>query len=1002
VQGDDPAVILGKLESNGRVFLVSPSGIYFGPDSQVHVGALIASTLDLGGEDFLQGRYHFERKSQGKILNEGSLQAEDGIALISSNIENRGIIHAIKGSVILADKEWVTLDFTGDGKILFALDEKDSFPAQDIELTRAIQSVISTDGIVVANQLIQKDGGIFLSQGKIVASQGSVHLEGNDIFLQEGSIDTSSCYGGGDVGIFAAHKVDVSPSFTIKADALEEGCGGSVIIWSDETTMYNGQIFSRGGADGGNGGAVETSGKKSLEVREGIVDTSAPFGDRGTWLLDPYSIVIAEGGGGASLSELKDCYDEISSYVIAPSVIENSASHVHLCTMTEEGSITLARPLRMKNEGIGLIFSVHEESGRIEILSDISTKGGQIRCEGAVFLGDDGSRILDTTFAGVEKGGSIFFEGTVDGKVDLQLITGNKGTVQCSQTVGGIAPLSSFTMGKGAKLSLAQDVITAAGNIHISVPMTLKGHTKLDTTGRGAHPEGADILLASSVNGNYKFSLDSGKRGAIIIDGSEGIGSKVELAVMQMKGSSIQLGNDIAASGGTIIFDGPLVVGANLTLTDTGPTGIIFLGTVNASSSGKSLTLNAPVGKVAFASLVGNTTPMQNMTISANAIQIGNNITVTSGLTVTGATQLTGSSTIAAPTIHFLGPIDGSYDLSFNAGASGSIALDNQIGTSVRLGTVSFTQANTITANGIFADAIVQGASNASTFNGVLNTIGPNGISLTGVAFTFDGDIQTGGGGDILINNSGTVTATTSVDVTTSGNFVQSGAGAVRWMGTITAQNQDIEFAGPVQLLGSLSLSTGNAGAGDITFQNTVDGAYPLTFALGAGDLSLEAALGAITALGDVTIYSARNVTAEDIYATGITEVGAIGSSNFLGHMKATSLVGIHLVSTYLNFAGQLGGKRLQVTQGDIVLNSWYSSINTSANPVVVDIFKGTSSNEGTLFVGTANVGYFVCDASIQDHCPVFLGSVRANVPCYVEYNGIKFTPQDCPTPLID
>jgi hypothetical protein len=118
--------------------------------------------------------------------------------------------------------------------------------------------------------------------------------------------------------------------------------------------------------------------------------------------------------------------------------------------------------------------------------------------------------------------------------------------------------------------------------------------------------------------------------------------------------------------------------------------------------------------------------------------------------------------------------------------------------------------------------------------------------------------------------------------------------------------------------------------------------------------------------------------------------------------MKATSLVGIHLVSTYLNFAGQLGGKRLQVTQGDIVLNSWYSSINTSANPVVVDIFKGTSSNEGTLFVGTANVGYFVCDASIQDHCPVFLGSVRANVPCYVEYNGIKFTPQDCPTPLID
>ena len=69
----DPSQIFGSLESNGKVFLVNPSGIYFGPNSKVNVGSLIASTLDISDQDFLDETYQFHFTKDSLIQNEGSL-----------------------------------------------------------------------------------------------------------------------------------------------------------------------------------------------------------------------------------------------------------------------------------------------------------------------------------------------------------------------------------------------------------------------------------------------------------------------------------------------------------------------------------------------------------------------------------------------------------------------------------------------------------------------------------------------------------------------------------------------------------------------------------------------------------------------------------------------------------------------------------------------------------------------------------------------------------------
>ncbi|HEV8517156.1 MAG TPA: filamentous hemagglutinin N-terminal domain-containing protein, partial [Burkholderiales bacterium] len=353
VVGIDPSLILGALQSNGRVFLVNPNGILFGAGAQIDVGGLVASTLNLSNQDFLAGRLRFtDTPGAGSVVNNAAITTPTGgqVYLIAPSVQNSGIITSPQGEVILAAGRSVELVDAGTPNLRVEITAPDT---EAVNVGQIIANsgkigiyaglirnsgVIRADGVVLGEHgeiLLKATGNTNLESGGVVAANGaqggnitiqsgdttlisgvveakgsegqggSVQLLGNNVGVLDGArIDASGQAGGGTVlvgGDYQGRNPDIQNAFrtyvgsdaSIRADAIASGDGGKVIVWSDDATRMYGNISARGGAQSGNGGFVETSGH-SLEVTRGP-DVSAPAGTGGTWLLDPVDLNLVAG-----------------------------------------------------------------------------------------------------------------------------------------------------------------------------------------------------------------------------------------------------------------------------------------------------------------------------------------------------------------------------------------------------------------------------------------------------------------------------------------------------------------------------------------------------------------------------------------------------------------------------------------------------------------------------------------------------------------------------------
>jgi filamentous hemagglutinin family protein len=718
IADQNPTQILGSLSANGKVFLINQSGIIFGKNARVDVGALVASSLDLRDSDFLAGRYKLNNSGNaGEILNQGSINIPQGgvIALIGPKVTNEGAITANGGSVALGAGNQVSLDLKGDGLITFTVDEgavdalvenKGLIKADGglvVMTARAAdvltQSAVNNSGILQARSMEQKEGRIILDavggmttlSGTLDASSndgkgGEVVATGDRVLVKDGAhLTASGLTGGGEVlvggnwqgkdtSIHQATGTIVESGALLEANATDTGNGGTVVAWSDVTnplsvTRAYGIFEAIGGPNGGYGGRIETSGHW-LDVAGISVSASSIAGTSGLWLLDPYNVIIAaSGASGTGYSN--NFVPGADSTILASSISTalNLGNNVTITTGnggTSAGDITVNASIKKNTNtgsGLGTTLSL-SAAGSIFVNADIGNDNGTLH-------------IILTSVTG-----------PISGSGNITGFLGNGATI--------------FNVGSGSG--------TLSGNII--------NRSTLDK-------EGAGTLILSGTN-TYS-GLTTIKQGTLIASsrnalGLEGNGTDVQSGAMLELNSDIIVkeplyisGNGVAAGGalrntnGNHIYNGDItlegdsfiqsVVGSNLTLNGTIDGNFILV--VNGN------------GGVTIGGIVGRSQYLTSFTGSAETtLSVNGGLVTTTGIQAYNGTTTFGnaSGTIlqtSGNNITATGQVTSTAGLlTFNAISSGNVTFNNISNDFSAVlvqnaGSVSLIDSNTLTLSGI-------------------------------------------------------------------------------------------------------------------------------------------------------------------------------------------------------------------------------------------------------------------------------------------------------------
>lgn len=326
VVGSDMSRIYGSMQSNGQVYLVNQNGIIFGPNAIVDVNKLVASTLNLTDANFLNKNFSFSGGGYGQLLNQGKISTPLGgsVYLIGTDVRNEGIITTPQGTVVLAAGNSVSMTDSAGPELTVTVNASGN-KAVNLGTISATGGQINMFGALIEQQgVLSADSASVDAQGRIilkasdsttvsgtisatnsVGKGGEIQVLGNNVTLTgTANLDASGASGGGTVlvggdwqgsnaNIQNATNTTMQAGAVIKADATHNGDGGKVVLWSNNTTDFKGAIYARGGEFGGNGGQVETSGKQNL-LLGGTVNTLAPLGNRGFWLLDPQAYCLSD------------------------------------------------------------------------------------------------------------------------------------------------------------------------------------------------------------------------------------------------------------------------------------------------------------------------------------------------------------------------------------------------------------------------------------------------------------------------------------------------------------------------------------------------------------------------------------------------------------------------------------------------------------------------------------------------------------------------------------
>jgi len=476
VTGSSPSRIFGQLESNGKILLVNPHGVLFGAEARVDVASLIASTLDLQNDFFLNGKeMHFWTDHSSQITQQGKIICRLGdLVLLASKIENNGTLEAIAGSVACLAAQSAHLKENG-----FVLNEF----ATPSEILHA-GKIHSQSAFLIADHISLENQALIDVSGKF--GGGSV------------------CIGGGFQGknpdLLNASHISIASGAQILANCDLVGNGGRVILWADQVNNFEGFISAQGGPEKGNGGFVEVSSPQILSYR-GKADLRATNGAYGTLLLDPTNISINTNPTTVGVT--------IANPSTIPAVATVDINNVDLTNQLNLSSVLISTagagpapfgdidvsapigvaPLWTANTSLTL-----EANRNITVTANINATG--------TFAGDQLVLIADVNNTGV---GDCVITSAVVGPVEITIADGGirfEGNNVSTITNLGQVNITCLGAANGRVRFFAANDITG-----LTSPVTNSASSRILTNRSFEAYAGRDFLIQTGAGGNNQFEI---------------------------------------------------------------------------------------------------------------------------------------------------------------------------------------------------------------------------------------------------------------------------------------------------------------------------------------------------------------------------------------------------------------------------------------------------------------------------------------------------------------
>jgi filamentous hemagglutinin family protein len=822
VIGSDPSRIAGRLSSNGNVALINPNGLFFSQGSQIDVNGLVATTANIRDRDFNEGRFNFSIPSSNpnaKVVNKGTITVADhGLAaLVAPQVRNSGTITAKFGRVMLAGAQTFTVDLYGDGLLSFDVTSKvkgaDVTNLGKIEadggviqlsassVDDIVTGVINMGGTVAANTVGTQTGTISADAGANgqlnvtgqVSAQGanagetggSIALTGGNVdVMSTATIDASGSAGGGsikvgggfhgtDTNIANAQTTTIAAGATLDASAVQQGDGGSVVVWSDKQTNFAGTIRAKGGAKGGNGGKAEVSSKGKLAFT-GKADLTAPKGKAGTLLLDPTELdIIAPGTDTAdacttagvctvpddsvsnlTTTTLTDLLGSAGTVSLAADTIDFQASVNYTgatpasLTATATNSITLEHDVSINSGTAKLAVSFDAGvSGGVTLgaNSSIGTNGGALSIAAGT-----GGLTLDHTASLATTGGAALGDGNLSlSAPSLSLIGAiNAGAGTLSLTATDATTPGAITESAATVTAGSLTGSTAGGAVTLTDGTSTNAISALSafTTGDG------DFSLASTTPLNVTAAVNAGS-GALSLNVAGALGVGADLTGSSVALTATGASGSISQTAGTITGTTSVALSAGGAINQTG--GTIKTPTLTGSSNG-----GATLSKL---NQIANLGPFANTTSGGFSLVDAQPLNVSGVVTSGGDLALTASSLSIPGTLNA-----GANTVTLTANAAAPNGTISETGSII---------AGTLTGSST-GDTALTGSNTIATLSGFNSGNGNFALTDTGDLAVTD-DVLAGTGG-ININTTGLLTlggATTALNLTGSAGTTLAGTG---------------------------------------------------------------------------------------------------------------------------------------------------------------------------------------------------------------------------------